>query len=132
MELRQGQTCAACVSYPGTGACSWIIAKIEKKGVGNKYIVRDAYGDDSECETYAVESNRIAPFPAVSEDYKAKERVLALWKDQESGLWSTTFYEAVVTEVNNERKQLSLIYQESEVFQVDMNRVTKFPPDFTA
>jgi hypothetical protein len=130
MKLRIGQTCAACVSYSDTGTYSWIITKIEKKSAGNKYIVRDEYAENSDYDTYTVESNRIAPFPAANEDYKAGERILALWHDDESNVWSTMFYEATVMVVLGDRK-LSVLYKGSDAaIELDAHRITRFPPDF--
>ena len=45
MELEVGQICAACIPELD----NWIVAKVEKKSPGGKYIVKDPY--DPEPET---------------------------------------------------------------------------------
>jgi hypothetical protein len=118
------------VSYAGSGGFAWIITRIEKKSSGNKYIVRDDYAEESEFDTYSVESNRIAPFPAPSEDFKIGDRVLALWKDEEAGEWSTMLYDAEITKISSDHR-VTLLYRESDSpIDVDVNRITKYPLDF--
>ena len=133
MKLRVGQTCAACVKYADTGTFSWIITKVERKLSGGKYLVRDESDPQEGFETYTVESNRIAPFPAPpSDDYQVGDRVLALWKDDEDNVWTTEFFEARVVAIKADKK-LTIVYKGSEKsteFDLNENKVTKIPPNF--
>jgi hypothetical protein len=130
--MKVGSTCAACVEYSGQAGFSWIITRVEKKSTGNKYVLRDEYAERPEFETYTVESNRIAPFPAQNEDYRVGERVLALWRDEDTNQWSTMLYRAEVKAVKS-NSRLSLLYKGSDpssIFDVELKQITKFPPDF--
>ncbi|KAH0787658.1 SGF29 tudor-like domain-containing protein [Histomonas meleagridis] len=130
MKLKNGQICAACVIYPELESYQWIVAKIEKKGVGKKYVVRDEYPDDPKYEIYTVESNRITPFPSSSTDYKPGDKILALWHDEETNQWSTMFYTATVVEKKSANKLVILYKGSVEPTIIDTNKVTKFPPGF--
>jgi hypothetical protein len=129
MKLRPGQTCAACVAYADSGSRSWILTKVDKKASGSRYIVRDEYADDEQYETYVVEANKIAPFPTPNEEYKVGDRVLALWRDEESNEWSTMFYPADVVAINSH--VVTLLYKGSESkITVDDTKITKFPEGY--
>lgn len=131
-KLTKGLSCAVCVIYADTGRYSWIVTKIERcpKGSGGKFTVRDEYADDERYETYVVEPNRIAPFPSSGEGYKPGDRVLALWKDEESNEWSTMFYEAKVIGMKPNGK-VTLVYKETDTeIEVDDTKITRFPKDF--
>ena len=129
MKLRVGQTCAACVKYANEDKYSWIITKVERKLSGGKYVVRDESDPQEGFETYTVESNRIAPFPAPADDYQVGDRVLALWKDEEENEWTTMFFEARVVAIKSDKK-LTIVYKGGEKFDLGENKVTRLPPDF--
>ena len=78
----------------------------------------------------SVESNKIAPFPYDITDYKPGDKILALWHDEESDLWTTVFYPATVVEKKNSN-QLAILYEGSEkLVVIDTSKVTKFPHGF--
>ena len=137
-KLKVDQTCASCVMYQSQADSSnpkteysWIITKVEKKLPNGKYSVVDEYVDEEgHDETYIVESNRIAPFPAPNDDYQVGDRVLALWKDEETNQWTTMFFEATVKAIKPEKIVTILYAGSKETVDIEASKLTRFPPDF--
>lgn len=127
LKYRKSQICAACVQYGGQEKYAWIITRFERAIDDGKYIVRDEYANHEQLKTYTVEPNRIIPFPIRDAVYEPGERILALWCDQETGEWTTKFYQAVVLKADRCAK-LTIQYNESDTtVEIDHANVTKFP-----
>ena len=125
--MRKGQLVAAYIENPD--GPTWLMVKIEKKQSNGKYVVIDEEASDSETERYIVDQNYLAIFPNTTGPYNVGEHVLAQWKEDDG--WTTALYDAEIKKVNK-NGLLSLQYQEAdEIFQVNLNRVTKYPPNFS-
>lgn len=130
--MKKGQTCAACVVYPEHNKYAWIITKIDKKlsGKQHKYQVRDEYYTDPKHELYVVDEKRVTPFPIHNGKYKVGERILAMWHDEQTNEWSTMLYVAEIVEMKSSKRLLILYQGSDETVEIDVDHVTKFPPDF--
>ena len=134
VKLRTGSNCAACVVYADTDAESWILTKVERKMSGNRFVVRDEFADDAKYETYVVDSNHITPYTASnSEDFKVGEKVLALWRDEETNEWSTMFYSAKVLDVDaSDTRHVTLLYGGTEFgVEVEKSKIARLPANFS-
>jgi hypothetical protein len=127
MALRPGQVCAACVPDAETNEPVWIITRIERRLASGSYVVRDEDSQSPTFDHYTVSPNLITHYPATDENYIPGEKVLALWYDDESKLWSTMFYEAIVISAEAKTKIVIEFPGSSVQVQTDSSKLTRFP-----
>jgi len=92
--------------------------------------VKDEYPENRKLHKWKIPAHKVIRFPSdKEEEYKEKEKVLALWYIDETEEWSSMFYNAVV--VHNVKKgdeKVSLRFEgDDEVYPVDVTKLVKKP-----
>lgn len=128
MSLVTGQVCAACVPYMDGSA--WILTRIEQRLPSGDFVVCDEYDESQQNLRYTVPANHVAEFPTARADFRAGERILALWYDEEGCEWSTMFYEAVVVDAGSDGKVLVEFAGSAVDVRIDASKIARFPGDF--
>lgn len=97
--MQKGQSVVAYVKVPYDDEMCWILANlIESEAADGMCVVEDIVEEhpNMKRESYRVDSKYVVKFPQRGAEYKAGDRVLAVWYETNTQNWTSILYPATV------------------------------------